>query len=140
MNQCSAILSTTLTLLLFGAILLLADRVADAQQPVIGRKALLKQDSTIPGYELIMNIVEIPAGVSEVRHTHPGPLAGYILEGTLVLEHEGRPTATYKAGDAFLVEAGKIHRGFNTGDVPVKILAALTVEKGKAATTPVPQN
>ena len=87
MNQRSVILSTSLTLLLFGAILLLADRVADAQQPVIGRKALLKQDSTIPGYELIMNIVEIPAGVSEVRHTHPGPLAGYILEGTLILEH-----------------------------------------------------
>jgi quercetin dioxygenase-like cupin family protein len=103
MNQRYVILSTSLTLLLFGAILLLADRVADAQQPVIGRKALLKQDSTIPGYELIMNIVEIPAGVSEVRHTHPGPLAGYILEGTLVLEHEGRPTATYKAGERVLI-------------------------------------
>jgi hypothetical protein len=124
MKQRSAILSTSLTLLLFGAILLLADRVADAQQPVIGRKALLKQDSTIPGSELSMNIVEIPAGVGEVRHTHPGPLAGYILEGTLVLEHEGRPTATYKAGDAlllrlarFTVGAGQNPRGAHSREV-----------------------
>ena len=52
--------------------------------------------------------VRIPAGVSEGPHTHPGPLAGYMLEGTLILEHEGRPAATYKPGEAFLVEAGKI--------------------------------
>jgi quercetin dioxygenase-like cupin family protein len=126
-----------LALLLLGVILVVGDRIAFAQQAAIERKALLKQDSTIPGYELIMNIVEIPAGVSEINHTHPGPLAGYILEGTLLLEHEGRPTATYKSGEAFLVEAGKIHRGINSDNVPVKILAALTVEKGKPATTPV---
>jgi quercetin dioxygenase-like cupin family protein len=84
------------------------------------------------------NIVEIPSGVREVRHTHPGPLAGYVLEGTLILEHEGRPTATYKAGEAFLVEAGKIHQGINTGDGPVKLVATLTVEKGKPATAPPP--
>jgi len=108
------------------------------QQSAIQRKSLLKQDATIPGYELIMNIVEIPPGVREVRHTHPGPLAGYVLEGTLILEHEGRPTATYKAGEAFLVEAGKIHQGINTGDAPVKLVATLTVEKGKPATAPAP--
>src|SRR5215467_10763562 len=53
----------------------------------------------------------VPVGVSEIRHTHPGPLAVYVLEGTLILEHEGRPTTTYKTGDAVLIEAGKVHRG-----------------------------
>jgi quercetin dioxygenase-like cupin family protein len=133
-----AMLLAVLSFLLFGTILITGDRDVGAQQSQIQRKSLLQQDSTIPGYQAIMNIVEIPVGVREVRHTHPGPLAGYILEGTLVLEHEGRATATYKAGEAFLVEAGKIHQGINMGDVPVKILATLMVEKGKPATAPVP--
>ena len=121
--------------LLAGGILA-ADRTTYAQQGEIKRKPLLRQDATIPGYDLIMNIVEIPAGVSEIRHTHPGPLAGYIMEGTLILEHEGRPTATYNPGEAFLVEAGKIHQGINKGPTAVKILATVTVEKGKPPTSP----
>jgi quercetin dioxygenase-like cupin family protein len=138
MNRRTMMLLTSLTLLLF-VVLLAADWTADAQQQsTIQRKSLLRQDSTIPGYELIMNVVEIPAGVSEIRHTHPGPLVGYVLEGTAILGHEGRPTATYKPGEAFLVEAGKIHQGINTGNASAKILAVLMVEKGKPTTSPAP--
>jgi quercetin dioxygenase-like cupin family protein len=138
--NCRAVRFSRAPLLLLGGVLAVAlcwNAYAQQQSP-IQRKSLLKQDATIPGYELIINIVEIPSGVREVRHTHPGPLAGYVLEGTLILEHEGRPTATYKAGEAFLVEAGKIHQGINTGDGPVKLVATLTVEKGKPATAPPP--
>jgi quercetin dioxygenase-like cupin family protein len=128
-----------LLFLLIGVIVVSGNWSARAEdKAAIARKSLLQEETAIPGYQLIMNIVEIPAGVREVRHTHPGPLAGYVLEGTLILEHEGRPTATYKAGDAFFIEAGKIHQGINTSDGPVKILATLTVEKGKPATSRAP--
>jgi quercetin dioxygenase-like cupin family protein len=119
------------------AIAIPGDHPASAQQPQpIQRKSLLRQDAPIPGHQAIMNIVEIAPGAREVRHTHPGPLFGYILEGTLTLEHEGRLTATYKEGDAFVVDAGKIHQGINTGTVPVKLLATLMVENGKPPTSP----
>jgi quercetin dioxygenase-like cupin family protein len=134
-------MKTTHLKMIFGAAMIMGMASTGAvaqQQAAIQRKPLLQQDSPIPGYQAIMNIVEIPAGVREVRHTHPGPLMLYVLEGTLVLEHEGRPTATHNPGDAFLVEAGKIHQGINTGNVPVKLLGTLVVEKGKPATTPVP--
>lgn len=108
---------------------------AVAQQPAIQRKSLLQQDLPIPGYQSIVNLVEIPVGVKEIRHTHPGTLIGYMLEGTLTLEHEGRPTATYKPGESFLVETGKIHQGINAGSVPVKLVATLIVEKGKPMST-----
>jgi quercetin dioxygenase-like cupin family protein len=128
-----------LPLFLFAAFLMAGDGPATAQQPgAITRKPLLQQDAAIPGYQAIMNIVNIPAGVREIRHTHPGPLTIYVLEGTLILEHEGRPTATYKPGDAFIIDAGKIHQGINEGDVPVKLLANLMVEKGKPSTAPAP--
>jgi len=136
----TAILSIGLSLLLSSVVLSSGDHTAHAQQqPQIRRQPLLQKDSTIPGYDLIMNIVEIPAGVSEVRHTHPGPLAGYVQEGELILEHEGRPTATYKAGESFLVDTGKVHQGINRGNVTVKLIATLVVEKGKPANSPAPQ-
>jgi quercetin dioxygenase-like cupin family protein len=127
------------SLLALGSILIADARSASAQrQSAIQRKTLLQQDSTIAGYQAMTNIVEIPAGVSEVRHTHPGPLSVYVLEGTLILEHEGRPTTTYHTGEAVLVEAGKIHRGINSTTAPLKLVATLVSEKGKPATTPAP--
>jgi len=134
----SAAFFVCLSTLSLGSLLIVGDRPTSAQQPAIQRKALLQQDSTIAGYQATVNIVEIPAGISEVRHTHPGPLTVYVLEGTLVLEHEGRPTTTYNTGDAVLIEAGKIHRGINSGTMPVKLLANLTSEKGKPASSPAP--
>lgn len=124
--------------LAIGIILLLADVGAYAQQPGIQRKSLLTEDGP-PGFQTIVNTLEFAPGARELRHTHPGPLVGYVLEGTLVLEHEGRPTATYRAGEAFYVEAGKIHFGINSSDAPVKFIATLIVEKGKPSSTPVPQ-
>jgi quercetin dioxygenase-like cupin family protein len=132
-------LLTCLPLLLLGIIFLGGNQTASAEeQSALQRKSLRQEDSPIPGYQMIMNMVEIPAGAREIRHTHPGPLAGYILEGTLVLENEGHPTTTYKAGESFFVAANTVHQGINTSSAPVKILATLMVEKGKPATIPAP--
>jgi quercetin dioxygenase-like cupin family protein len=108
---------------------------ANAQE--IARKVLLQQDGP-PGYQTVLTSVEIPVGVSEIRHTHPGMLVVYVIEGTLALETEGRPRTTYKPGDSFYVDAGKIHQGINAGTVPVKIAATLVAEKGKPLSTPAP--
>jgi quercetin dioxygenase-like cupin family protein len=115
--------------------LLATNGSAGAQE--IQRKVLLQQDGP-PGYQTVLTSVEIPVGVSEIRHTHPGMLVVYVIEGTLALESEGRSRATYKPGDSFFVEAGKVHQGINTGSVPVKIAATLVAEKGKPLSTPAP--
>jgi hypothetical protein len=74
-------------------------------------------------------LVEFAPGAWEAKHTHPGPLIGYILQGTFDLEHEGRATAAYKADQAFYVEPGKIHAAINSSDKPVKFIVTLVVEK-----------
>jgi len=84
-----------------------------------------------------MVAVEIPAGGREGKHTHPGTLVAYVQEGALDLEYEGKPTKTYKAGDTFSVEPGKVHEGVNKGNTPVKVLATFVIEKGKPLTTQV---
>lgn len=79
---------------------------------------------------------DIPVGDREGRHTHPGVLVGHVEEGTVTLDDEGKPSVVYKAGDTFFVEAGKVHEGINTGNVPVKVLAVFVVKTGAPLTTP----
>jgi quercetin dioxygenase-like cupin family protein len=99
---------------------------------------LLTEDLPIPGYQTVMATIEIPAGGREGRHTHPGAVVVYILEGVFTFDYEGKATMTYKAGDSFYIEANKIHEGINNGTSPVKAVAALVVEKGKPLITEVP--
>jgi quercetin dioxygenase-like cupin family protein len=111
---------------------------ATAQEPTVQRKILLTHDLAIPGYQTVMGSVEIPPGGREGRHTHPGAVVVYIQEGVLTFDYEGNPTMTYKAGDSFFIEAGKIHEGINKGASPVKAVATFVVEKGKPLTSPAP--
>jgi len=124
------------TVLGFGALSLLTLVPAMAQEPTVQRKVLLTQDLPLPGYQTVMAAVEIPAGGREGRHTHPGAVVVYIQEGTITFDHEGKPTMTYKAGDSFYIEPGKIHEGINNGTSPVKAVATFVVEKGKPLTSP----
>ena len=121
-----------------GALSLLIIVPVISQQPTIQRKVLLTQDLPIPGYQAVMAAVEIPAGGREGRHTHPGAVVVYIQEGTITFDHEGKPTMTYKAGDSFYIEPGKIHEGINNGTLPVKAVATFVVEKGKPLASPAP--
>jgi quercetin dioxygenase-like cupin family protein len=116
-----------------------AQSPASADKPTVVRKVLMQQDLPIPGnYSLALVSVEIPVGGREGRHTHPGALAVYVQEGAFSLDYEGRPNVTYKAGETFFVEAGKVHEGINRGTVPARGLASFVVPKGQPMTTQVP--
>ena len=111
--------------------------VFSAAAPTVVRKVLMQHD--VPnGGQLSVVSVEIPVGGREGRHTHTGPLIVYVQEGALTLDYEGKPTVTYKPGDTFSVDAGKIHEGINNGTVPIKALASFVTPKGAPLTTQVP--
>jgi quercetin dioxygenase-like cupin family protein len=109
-----------------------------AQPAAFKRTVLQKADLSTPGREVVQALVEIPGGVRPGKHTHPGEEVGYVLEGTLLLWVEGRPTVTIRAGDSFFVEAGRPHETANEGTTVAKLLATYTVEKGKPLATPLP--
>lgn len=113
----------------------LAVRAVGAQQPAVERKVLLQQDVSIPGYQNVLVAVMIPAGGREGRHTHPGTAVVHVLDGVLTLDHDGRATTSYKAGETFYVDADKVHEGINKGSAPVRAIASFVVEKGKPLTT-----
>ena len=62
----------------------------------------------------------------------------FVQEGAITLDYEGKPTKTYKAGEVFSVEPGKIHEGINNGNTTARAIASFVVEKGKPMTSQVP--
>ncbi len=112
----------------------------DAQQAPITRTMLQQKDiEGIDGREAIMYIAEIVPGGVATKHFHPGPELVYILQGTLIVEPEGQPPATYKAGESLHNPSKAVHSARNGSTTePVKVLVVLIGEKGQPLATPVP--
>ena len=106
------------------------------QPPAVKRNIVFKQDMTIPGHEGVMALVELPPGAAEGRHTHPAEVFAFLLEGSILLENEGSPNVTLKAGDVFHVLPGKVHQATNAGPGTAKLAVVFVAEKGKPLTTP----
>jgi quercetin dioxygenase-like cupin family protein len=107
-----------------------------AQQPAFKRTVLQQGDISVPGREVITAVGEFQPGATPGRHTHFGEEVGYVLEGSLLLEQDGKAPVTLKAGGTFLIPAGTIHNATNTGTGTARVLATYIVEKGKPLATP----
>jgi quercetin dioxygenase-like cupin family protein len=108
-----------------------------AQQTGFKRTVVQQGDLSAPGREVVQAIAEIQPGGQSGKHTHPGEEVAYILEGTVVIEMQGKPDVSKKAGEGILIPAGTVHNAKNAGNTVAKVLATYIVEKGKPVTTPV---
>jgi len=91
-----------------------------------------------PDREVVLGMAEIPPGLAAGRHTHFGTETGYVAEGSASLEIEGETPKLLKAGDSYVIPAGKVHDAKTVGDKPVRVIATYIVEKGKPLATPAP--
>jgi quercetin dioxygenase-like cupin family protein len=129
----------THTKLLFAiglAIPLVLGTEASRAQDGIKRTDLQTHDLSIPGREVVQQMVELQPGTVSAKHTHPGEEVAVLLEGELLLEVVGKSPVTMKAGQAFTVPMGAVHGVKNTGSAPAKLLATYIVEKGKPLRSP----
>ena len=108
-----------------------------AQQPGFKRTVLQQRDLSMPGREVVSAVAEFEPGATVGRHTHPGEEAGYLLEGAIALEQDGKPTVSLGVGQTFFIPAGTVHNATNTGSTRARVLATYIVEKGKPVATPV---
>jgi quercetin dioxygenase-like cupin family protein len=109
---------------------------ASRAQDGIKRTDLQTHDLSIPGREVVQQMVELQPGAVVARHTHPGEEVSVVLEGELLLEIGGKPSVTMKAGQAFTVPMGAVHGVKSTGSAPAKLVATYIVEKGKPLRSP----
>jgi len=107
-----------------------------AQAPAFKRTVLQTAELSIAGREAVTAKAELPGGVASGRHTHPGEEIGYVLEGSVSVEIEGQPAKTVKAGETFLIPAGKVHNAVNSLKTQTTIVSTYIVEKGKPLATP----
>src|SRR5262245_4970256 len=118
------------------AILLIGVGVAAAQQSGFQRTVIQQGDLSIAGHEAVTAVAEFQPGATVGRHTHPGEEVGYILEGTIVLEQDGKPAVTLGPGRTFFIPAGTVHNATNRGAASARVLANYIVEKGEPLATP----
>jgi len=115
-----------------------------AQQPAAPAQTGFKRTpvqqgdlTSTPGREVVQAIAEFQPGSESGRHTHPGEEVAYVLEGTVMLEVQGKPAVEKKAGDAFIIPPNTVHNAKNTGKAAAKVLGTYIIEKGKPVATPV---
>jgi len=107
-----------------------------AQQPAFKRTVLQQSKLSVPGRDAVLAVVDFQPGATVGRHTHPGEEIGYVLEGTLVFDIEGKPSVTLNAGQTFFIPAGTIHNATNRTSSPAKVLANYVVDPAKPLASP----
>ncbi len=137
MKRRTMIVATTLVIGI--AIGVITTQAPIAQQAPVKRTTLQQKDiEGAAGKEVIMYVADIIPGGEAGRHFHPGPEVAYILEGSFILEPEGKPPLTLKKGDSFHNPAKGVHNAKNGSKTePAKVLVVLIGEKGAPLSTPV---
>ena len=85
------------------------------------------------GDSLNVTLVEVSygPGSSSPPHTHPCPVIGYVISGTLRTQVEGEPEATYRAGQTFYEHPNTVHlvSGNPSGQDSVTFLAYFVCDR-----------
>ena len=125
------LLASSMTAVLLGGF-------AHGQQTPLAIKRTPLGKVDVPGcnYEVIFGIAELSPGPKTGRHSHPGPVLAYVVEGEFWYLIDGQSEKIYKAGEFFQVSHGAIHNEGASGDKPVKVMAVYVVEKGKPLVQP----
>jgi quercetin dioxygenase-like cupin family protein len=113
-----------------------AEPTAGTQASPVKRTILRRVDVPNSNYEVVLVAVDVPANTSVGKHTHPGTVVGYVIEGEYTMLIDGRPPQTLKPGESLEVPSGVVHDE-RSASKPARLLAVFTVEKGKSLATPV---
>jgi quercetin dioxygenase-like cupin family protein len=127
-------LSIGIVLALSVAVGVRGGRMLSAQDPLKSGKILQRTELTgAKGMEAILVLRELPPGGESGKHTQSGNEIVYILEGSVILEVQGKAPVTLKAGEAFQTAAGEVHNVKNANaSAPGKALAFYVAKKGSS--------
>lgn len=105
---------------------------SSAQEPLKAGTILQRTElKDAPGSEAILVLREVPPGKESGKHTQMGNEIVYILQGAVILEVQGKPPVTLKAGEAFQTSAGQVHNVKNASATEAcKALAFYVAKKG----------
>jgi len=137
MKRTAVMLAVTLAVGI--ALATLGSRSLNAQQEPLKRTMLLRTDlKGLEGKEGVVLLVELAPGEAAGKHYHPGNEVNYVLEGSGVLEIDGKPPITLQVGTTHHIQPREVHDARNTSATdPLKILVFWVTDKGQPLTIPV---
>jgi quercetin dioxygenase-like cupin family protein len=93
----------------------------------------------LKGKEGMMLTVEYAPGEASTKHRHNAHVFVYVLEGSVVMQVEGKPAVTLTPGQPFYESPKDIHSVSKNASAtqPAKILVVIVKEKGAAPVLPV---
>ena len=121
------------------------DRISEAQAATVVAAApapFTHALEALEGSHLKVTVVEVRYGPSESSrpHSHPCPVIGYVLEGSLKTQVRGEPEAVYTAGQGFYEAANGAHivSANASAEKPVRFLAYFVCDRDAPLLQPVP--
>ena len=79
-------------------------------QPAVVKPLLTKDLIGIDGREAVMLTVEYPPGGASTPHRHDAHVFVYVLEGSLIMQADGREAVTLGPGGTFYESPDDVHR------------------------------
>jgi len=101
-----------------------------------GELARYPLTGSLQGYDAVIAELNFQPGVSVPEHRHPGPIAGYVIDGRMKFSIDHEPDKAVPAGSTFFEPRGALHTSFGSADPdePVRIVAFLVVPNGSPLT------
>lgn len=120
-----------------------ADKVAPASSAA--ERAHIAFNHSLPpldGSKLHITVVEVNygSGESSAPHSHPCPVVGYVLEGSLRTQVAGEPLSIYHPGDTFYEAPNGVHlvSADASSTAPTKFLAFFVCDNDADLSSPAP--
>lgn len=144
---------TQVTMILAGAMLLYTSAYAQEKAPapelarppadVPGITPQVLSRTPVPGapWKLaIVTRVTYEPGARRHKHYHTSQVFFYILEGSMVVQDEGKEPITLKPGDFLLIKPGTVHAHWNASTTDKLVFTEFTlVDEGQRSTVFVDQ-
>ena len=105
-------------------------------QPKDQFRILGRSDLSVQGFEAITAIDRLDPTAATGWHSHPGETMGYVTDGQIVIEQDGRAPLQFRAGESFVIPSGVAHNCRNMSDAPAGMFVTYILEKGRAFSRP----
>ena len=90
----------------------------EAQQPSLNRIEILRTGvAGMEDKEAHMWVAEIAPGAATGEHSHPTPRFVYVIEGSVIVEIDGKSPQAFKAGEGFQEMPDVVHNFRNASTI-----------------------
>jgi quercetin dioxygenase-like cupin family protein len=105
------------------------------QASPLKRRILQTFDVPNAAYETVLGVSELPPHETTDRHTHPGPEAAYVLQGSGTILADGQPPLQLQEGHSYKLAPGIVHE-LKSGPHGIRAVVTWSVSKGRPFASP----